>query len=742
MRFLASICIASLLLVACGGGGGGGSSVPSNNGGGSNVPAGTGYNLNTAQNVQVTTGSNTVTFAFSAATAGGSVSIASSTGAIGGTGSVLSTLRKPQSATSVSYISITANSALTIAYPTITTTDSTVVGVAVYLPNAGGWNYTLYEGTPPPSGTSGPFTASGNLTLGAGQTAFFALFSGTPSSGDSNVAYNCPTSQSSLNSVGRASASSGEVHKLVYRHGPSSASTSTGLIAVEYDRATYQRSSTSFTQTEMRAGGALTKEFDFSHAGKVVHVLKVSPSNQAAVMASLKAQTGVLSVTTAGQRRYLATSTPFWSNDPYFQGFTSAQITAGGATGAQTFEVPPYAEDYGVPGQWDMHAIGMEYAYGYASAPYSMAAAQGLSSVNIAIIDTGVDATQGDLAGGKVAYQKCFITSADGSQSTSNFATDSFGHGTDVAGIAAADFNNGVGFAGAGGNSSIYAYRVFPTFDENCANDNSTDPQCGAADTDIASAIADAINTHAVSVISISLGGEGCGGPGSAANGDDDPIEGDAIQDAINAGIIVVAASGNNGTNSVSAPACDAGVIAVGATGLDDGQPNGVGPGGNAGGTSMTPVEYVSSYSEYGTTNTYGSSTSWGIVAPGGDSASDLDNDDLHWIENIWTSTPFASDDAGNCNSDFPNDNGVGTPDCRILIEGTSQATPHVSGVVALVCAMKPSDCTAGVATNSANMLTLLCTYADNLTASTSKQGCGRLSARKVIGHLAGDPSP
>ena len=208
-----------------------------------------------------------------------------------------------------------------------------------------------------------------------------------------------------------------------------------------------------------------------------------------------------------------------------------------------------------------MHAIRLEHAFAYSQAGngsgVSSSKALGSSAVKIAVIDTGEDSTHPELSK-KIVYQKCFITNSSGAQSTSNFATDLLGHGTDVSGLAAADTGNGFGFSGTGGNVVLYGYRVFPTPDDNCANPNSPDPQCGTDDRDVVSALSDATAQH-VNVINLSLGGGGCASAGT----DPDPLEGAAIQDAIAANIVVVAASGNDSKPGsiapLEAPACDTG---------------------------------------------------------------------------------------------------------------------------------------------------------------------------------------
>ena len=557
-------------------------------------------------------------------------------------------------------------------------------------------------------------------------------------------AYTCPTGDGT-SSVARASGvSEAEATRHALVRAPKQSLTSVSRIAVVYDRSALSRSAAAFTRAETSAGSTLAQTFDYPALGKTIHILTVAPAQSLAAMTALRAQSGVLSVTPAGLKRYSLTSTQLMASNNYFPGFTGTTA--------------PFYEAAAVPGQWDMHAIRLEYAFGYAQAGNTAPGganpnALGTHSVKLAVIDTGQDTLHPDLAG-NIVYQKCFITNEAGTaQSTSTFSTDPQGHGTDVTGIAAAVTNpsgshpNDLGFAGAGGNVGIMAYRVFPTPDDNCSNPNSTDSICGASTIDIASAIDDAV-TNGASVISLSIGGPGCTTPGV----DPDATEGAAIANAVAHNVIVVAAAGNESTSTsskqpVDAPGCDTGVIAVGATSLDDGTPNGSSAsGGNAhpAGTAAAPQEYVAYYSNAGSANTLHSSASWGIVAPGGDpdcpTTSCGDNDDLHWIENIWTSTPYMANSqdstfAGQCTDDYPNSTLTFSPvDCRTLIAGTSQATPHVAGVAALICGLNSADC------NPTAMKNLLCTTAD--TINDANQGCGRLDAYTAVATALNDPTP
>jgi subtilisin family serine protease len=498
------------------------------------------------------------------------------------------------------------------------------------------------------------------------------------------------------------------------------------LLAVSYSRSTLASSAQQIAGREQAAGASLVQTIDYPERNVTQHVISVPTAKLTQAESSLQTQAGVQSVGLAGGRRFHMTTIPVYTNDPYFTGFAPSN-----------FEKLPFAESASVPGQWDMHVIGLEHAYGYSQngATYtSNPAALGSASIKIAIIDTGEDASHPELAG-KIAHQQCYITNDAGtSQSTGNFTTDEDGHGTDVAGIAAAATNNTLGFSGVGGKSVIYAYRVFPTPDDTCASDTNSDDTCSAGTADIAAAINDAVNVQHVNVISMSLGG------GSCTNGvDDDSVENAAVVNAISKNVIVVAASGNDntGTPGVTAPGCDTGVIAVGATGLADGQATGSTgnftstAANNASATNV--VEYVASYSQFGSPGaSVQSSSAWGIVAPGGDPTgsglTSSDNDDLHWIENIWTSTPLDNNFSGTCTSDL---NSNSQPDCRTLIAGTSMATPHVAGAAALILAVAPQFGTPAM------MKQLLCSTADDI--SDTHEGCGRLNVYRAMAKAIGD---
>ncbi len=126
-------------------------------------------------------------------------------------------------------------------------------------------------------------------------------------------------------------------------------------------------------------------------------------------------------------------------------------------------------------------------------------------------------------------------------------------------------------------------------------------------------------------------------------------------------------------------------------------------------------------------------------MAPGGDPVDDNDNDDLHWIEDIWTSTPFMSSTTdqtfeGNCSPDYASTSS--TNDCRTLIAGTSMATPTIAGAAALI--LSATGGTGSSYQSPTAMKTLLCQTADDI--GDPNQGCGRLNVYRAMAKALGDP--
>ncbi len=164
----------------------------------------------------------------------------------------------------------------------------------------------------------------------------------------------------------------------------------------------------------------------------------------------------------------------------------------------------------------------------------------GSPQIKIAILDTGIDNNNEDLAS-KVTVWKNF-TSGRGSSNTTD---DKYGHGTHVAGIAAAITNNGKGVAGTGYNSSLMSVKVL--------NDDGLGTYSW-----IANGITWASDNNA-KVINLSFGGDS-----------DSSLLLDAINYAWGRGVIIVAAAGNDGLNSKFYPCAYEKVICVAATDSND----------------------------------------------------------------------------------------------------------------------------------------------------------------------------
>ncbi|MEE9574688.1 MAG: S8 family serine peptidase, partial [Gammaproteobacteria bacterium] len=170
---------------------------------------------------------------------------------------------------------------------------------------------------------------------------------------------------------------------------------------------------------------------------------------------------------------------------------------------------------------------------------------RGRSTIKIAIVDTGIESTHPDLESKIVeAWATTDISISEG-------PGDLIGHGTHVAGIAAAATNNGIGISGVGINTmvgSLKACQCYPGPGLLCFTGI-----CEDWDTVEAISYATAEGYH---VINMSFGG---------------PYVSSAVEDAVNqalgAGLVLVSSAGNEYSfDEPSYPAAFEGVIAVAAT--------------------------------------------------------------------------------------------------------------------------------------------------------------------------------
>ena len=195
---------------------------------------------------------------------------------------------------------------------------------------------------------------------------------------------------------------------------------------------------------------------------------------------------------------------------------------------ALAFEIP---NDPQYASQWGLAKI---QASGAWSATHG-------GSVDIAIIDTGINSSHPDLSGKIVSSVNCTLGSSCPSFTTSDPNT----HGTHVAGIASAVTNNNAGVAGTSWEGRLMSVK---SLDDNGSGYYSW----------IANGIYWAVDNGA-EVINLSLGG-----------GSSSTTLANAVSYAWSHGVVVVAAAGNSGYSGRTYPAYYSNAIAVAATDQND----------------------------------------------------------------------------------------------------------------------------------------------------------------------------
>lgn len=247
----------------------------------------------------------------------------------------------------------------------------------------------------------------------------------------------------------------------------------------------------------------------------------------------------------------------------------------------------------------------------------------GNSGVIVAILDTGCDLTHPDL---QFASQgvNCTTMAPPGSPAY----TAELGHGTCTAGIAAAVINNGKGVSGIAGSCKVLPLAI-ETF----------------ADSELAFGINYAVSNGA-SVISMSWGGY------SLAT-----VVATALDSALASDVVLCAAAGNDGISPIIFPAAHPGVMAIDGTDKNDNYKTAASPDGecwspNYGDGLSVAAPCVQVWST-------------DIQGSGG-----FNDNGAAYNDAPCVTYPSAGDGAGNYFEWF---------------NGTSAATPHVSGFVALL---------------------------------------------------------
>jgi subtilisin family serine protease len=233
------------------------------------------------------------------------------------------------------------------------------------------------------------------------------------------------------------------------------------------------------------------------------------------------------------------------------------------------------------------------------------------NKVVVAVLDSGIDFTHPDLTNRVSSNGWNFIDQ-------SSDARDVDGHGTFCSGLIAAGWNNALGIAGIGKDVEILPIKVLSGGSGSTAN--------------ILSGIYYALN-HGARVLNMSFGG--------AASYSLDT----ALNDAHSAGVVVVAAAGNDSSVIPAYPASSRLVIAVGAS---------------------DRIDQIADFSNYGP---------WiDLFAPGGDSGGPNFGDSILSLHAAGTSFGTYVRTIYYCRA-----------------RGTSFAAPFVCGVVALMLEQRPN---------------------------------------------------
>lgn len=330
--------------------------------------------------------------------------------------------------------------------------------------------------------------------------------------------------------------------------------------------------------------------------------------------------------------------------------------------------------------QWSLDRIQARSAW-VAGVPGS----EGSDAVVIAVADTGIDARNPDLAGKLVAGYNAF----DGSGN----AQDDNGHGTAVAGIAAASSNNGLGITGVAWKARLMPVKVLDA----AGNGN---------EFLIAQGIVWAAE-HGARVINMSfgscqvIGGEVfCETPTQAFQA--------ATDLAWSRGAVLVAATGNENTSKPSYPASYPHVLGVGAT---------------------DNADLLARYSNFG--------GSLDVVAPGGGGSAFVCDPAVDILSLALTATRLdcsAFPDAPSaCGCAF---SAAINSTLYVAEAGTSAAAPIVSGLSAVVLGLHP-DWTPD------RVMTLIEATADAATGQagwTPNYGYGRVNMLRALAGDAASP--
>lgn len=320
------------------------------------------------------------------------------------------------------------------------------------------------------------------------------------------------------------------------------------------------------------------------------------------------------------------------------------------------------------PEQWHYPAINLPQAWDLATG----------SGAIVAVVDTGVYLAHPDLAANLTSgydFISDLDNALDGNGIDSNPDDPGDGgsgggsswHGTHVAGTIAAVSNNNLGIAGIAWNAQVMPLRALGAWGGTSYDIQQAVYYAAGLDNDSGTR-----PTPRADVINLSLGCLACYSA----------LDQQAYTAARNAGVIVVAAAGNEATAEPAYPASYDGVISVSAVNRQD---------------------RLANYSNYGPTID--------VAAPGGEQSA------------VWTNgvlSTLVDESSGSRRASYE------------YYQGTSMATPHLAGVLALMVerypALSPADVDNALASGA---------IVDDLgTPGHDHQfGHGRINALKAVQH-------
>ena len=317
-----------------------------------------------------------------------------------------------------------------------------------------------------------------------------------------------------------------------------------------------------------------------------------------------------------------------------------------------------HLDQIGVPGAWDTTT--------------------GDPSVVVAVVDTGIIREHPDIQGQLIdGYD--FISDAESAgdgdgidpdptdigAGSNPFRSGDF-HGLHVAGTIGANGNNNRGIAGVAYSSQIMPLRALGADGSGSTYDILQSVRYAAG----FSNDANTLPSSPAAVINLSIGGAGFSQ--TAQN---------LYTTVANSGILIAAASGNDGNDKVDYPGGYAGIFAVGAT---------------------DAINSISDYSNRG--------SALDLVAPGGRLEADANGD-------------------GQPDGVISTYYSEGLPE-YVFLQGTSMATPHVAGVFALMKSVNP-DLDASAVEDLLQLGLLTDDLGDNGRDNT--YGWGLINARKAV---------